>query len=74
MMDIHEFEKINSMVDDLQRLCSTVGLSSTANEEAAVMSVFLYKLPNDEQKKLYIFCFTTHMFRIKDTEKSNRKM
>lgn len=43
-MDIHELEsKIHSMVDDLQGLCSTVGLSNTANEEVVVTSVFLYK-------------------------------
>ena len=35
------------MVDDLQGLCSTVGLSNTANEEVVVTSVFLYKFLND---------------------------
>ena len=48
-MDIHELEsKIHSMVDDLQGLCSTVGLSNTANEEVVVTSVFLYKFLNDK--------------------------
>ena len=48
-VDIHELEtKIHSMVDDLQGLCSTVGLSNTANEEVVVTSVFLYKFLNDK--------------------------
>lgn len=48
-MDIHELEtKIHRMVDDLQGLCSTVGLSNTANEEVVVTSVFLYKFLNDK--------------------------
>lgn len=48
-MDIHELEsKIHSMVDDLQGLCSTVGLINTANEEVVVTSVFLYKFLNDK--------------------------
>ena len=48
-MEIHELEKkIHSMVDDLQGLCSTVGLSNTANEEVVVTSVFLYKFLNDK--------------------------
>ncbi len=48
-MNIHELEtKIHSMVDDLQGLCSTVGLSNTANEEVVVTSVFLYKFLNDK--------------------------
>ena len=43
-MDIHVLEnKIHQMVDDLQGLCSTVGLSNTAHEEVVVTSVFLYK-------------------------------
>ena len=47
-MDIHALEaKIHQMVDDLQGLCSTVGLSNTANEEVVVTSVFLYKFLND---------------------------
>ena len=48
-MDIHALEsKIHEMVDDLQGLCSTVGLSNTANEEVVVTSVFLYKFLNDK--------------------------
>lgn len=48
-MAIHEIEgKIKRMVDDLQGLCSTVGLSNTANEEIVVTSVFLYKFLNDK--------------------------
>lgn len=39
--------KIHQMVDDLQGLCQTVGLSNTANEEVVVTSVFLYKFLND---------------------------
>ncbi|MBR6821569.1 MAG: N-6 DNA methylase [Clostridia bacterium] len=41
-------KKIHDMVDDLQGLCSTVGLSNTANEEVVVTSVFLYKFLNDK--------------------------
>lgn len=40
--------RIHQMVDDLQGLCSTVGLSNTANEEVVVTSVFLYKFLNDK--------------------------
>lgn len=48
-MDVHALEtKIHQMVDDLQGLCSTVGLSNTANEEVVVTSVFLYKFLNDK--------------------------
>lgn len=48
-MAFHELEtKIHQMVDDLQGLCSTVGLSNTANEEVVVTSVFLYKFLNDK--------------------------
>lgn len=48
-MDVHVLEsKIHQMVDDLQGLCSTVGLSNTANEEVVVTSVFLYKFLNDK--------------------------
>ena len=48
-MDIHNLEvKIHQMVDDLQGLCSTVGLSNTANEEVVVTSVFRYKFLNDK--------------------------
>ncbi len=48
-MDTQELEaKIHQMVDDLQGLCSTVGLSNTANEEVVVTTVFLYKFLNDK--------------------------
>lgn len=48
-MDIHALEnKIHQMVDDLQGLCSTAGLSNTANEEVVVTTVFLYKFLNDK--------------------------
>lgn len=48
-MAFHELEKkIHQMVDDLQGLCSTVGLSNTASEEVVVTSVFLYKFLNDK--------------------------
>jgi len=48
-MDIHKLEnKIHQMVDELQGLCSTVGLSNTPNEEVVVTSVFLYKFLNDK--------------------------
>ena len=48
-MAFHELEnRIHKMVDDLQGLCSTVGLSNTANEEVVVTSVFLYKFLNDK--------------------------
>ncbi len=48
-MAIYDLEnKIHDMVDDLQGLCSTVGLSNTANEEVVVTSVFLYKFLNDK--------------------------
>lgn len=48
-MSYHVLEnKIHQMVDDLQGLCQTVGLSNTANEEVVVTSVFLYKFLNDK--------------------------
>ena len=48
-MSVFELEKkIHQMVDDLQGLCSTVGLSNTAGEEVVVTSVFLYKFLNDK--------------------------
>lgn len=48
-MDVHDLETtICNMVDDLQGLCSTVGLSNTADEEFVVTSVFLYKFLNDK--------------------------
>lgn len=39
---------IKSIIDDLQGLCSTMGLSNTAGEEIIVTSVFLYKFLNDK--------------------------
>lgn len=39
---------IKSIIDDLQGLCSTNGLSNTAYEEVVVTSVFLYKFLNDK--------------------------
>ena len=48
-MEIHELEnKIHQMIDDLQGLCQTKGLSNTASEEVVVTSVFLYKFLNDK--------------------------
>lgn len=44
-----ELEKnIKSIIDDLQGLCSTNGLSNAAAEEEIVTSVFLYKFLNDK--------------------------
>ena len=44
-----ELEKnIKSIIDDLQGLCNTNGLSNTAAEEIIVTSVFLYKFLNDK--------------------------
>ena len=44
-----ELEKnIKSIIDDLQGLCNTNGLSNTASEEIIVTSVFLYKFLNDK--------------------------
>ncbi len=44
-----ELEKnIKSIIDDLQGLCQTNGLSNTASEEIIVTSVFLYKFLNDK--------------------------
>ena len=44
-----ELEKnIKNIIDDLQGLCNTNGLSNTAAEEIIVTSVFLYKFLNDK--------------------------
>ena len=44
-----ELEKnIKNIIDDLQGLCNTNGLSNTASEEIIVTSVFLYKFLNDK--------------------------
>lgn len=49
MQNYVELEKnIKSIIDDLQGLCSTNGLSNTAYEEVVVTSVFLYKFLNDK--------------------------
>ncbi len=53
-----ELEKnTKSIIDDLQGLCSTNGLSNTAYEEVVVTSVFLYKFLNDKfMANLRKFC------------------
>lgn len=49
MSNYVELEKnIKSIIDDLQGLCNTNGLSNTAAEEIIVTSVFLYKFLNDK--------------------------
>lgn len=40
--------KIKQIIDDLKGLCSTNGLSNTADEEVVVTNVFLYKFLNDK--------------------------
>ena len=40
--------KIDTMIDELQGLCSQNGLSNTASEEVVVTSAFLYKFLNDK--------------------------
>lgn len=40
--------KIKQIVDDLKGICSTNGLSNSANEEVIVTNVFLYKFLNDK--------------------------
>lgn len=58
-----EIEKnIKSIIDDLQGLCSTNGLSNTAYEEVVVTSVFLYKFLNDKfMANLRKFCKDTDL-------------
>jgi len=58
-----ELEKnIKSIIDDLQGLCSTNGLSNTAYEEVVVTSVFLYKFLNDKfMANLRKFCRDTNL-------------
>lgn len=49
MPNFVELEKnIKSIIDDLQGLCSSNGLSNTAYEEVVVTTVFLYKFLNDK--------------------------
>ena len=49
MANFVELEKnIKEIIDDLQGLCSTNGLSNTAGEEIVVTTVFLYKFLNDK--------------------------
>ena len=53
-------KNIKSIIDDLQGLCSTNGLSNTAYEEIVVTSVFLYKFLNDKfMANLRKFCNDT---------------
>jgi len=61
MQNYVELEKnIKSIIDDLQGLCSTNGLSNTAYEEVVVTSVFLYKFLNDKfMANLRKFCKDT---------------
>ena len=58
-----ELEKnIKSIINDLQGLCSTNGLSNTAYEEVVVTSVFLYKFLNDKfMANLRKFCKDTNL-------------
>ena len=49
MTNYYEYErKIESMIDEMQGLCSQQGLSNTASEEEVVTTVFLYKFLNDK--------------------------
>ena len=49
MADIVKIEsKIKNMIDELQGLCQTNGLSNQASEEVIITSVFLYKFLNDK--------------------------
>jgi len=61
MPNYQELEKnIKSIIDDLQGLCSTNGLSNGADEEVVVTSVFLYKFLNDKfMANLRKFCKDT---------------
>lgn len=53
-------KNIKSIIDDLQGLCSTNGLSNTAYEEVVVTTVFLYKFLNDKfMANLRKFCKDT---------------
>lgn len=63
MQNYVELEKnIKSIIDDLQGLCSTNGLSNTAYEEVVVTSVFLYKFLNDKfMANLRKFCKDTNL-------------
>lgn len=55
-------KNIKSIIDDLQGLCSTNGLSNTAYEEVVVTSVFLYKFLNDKfMANLRKFCKETNL-------------
>ena len=62
MTNYYEYErKIESMIDELQGLCSQQGLSNTASEEEVVTTVFLYKFLNDRKYKwaIYMIAFLT---------------
>lgn len=49
MADVVKIEsKIKNMIDELQGLCQTNGLSNQASEEVIITSVFLYKFLNDK--------------------------
>lgn len=49
MNNYSEFEKnIKLIIDKLQGLCSSNGLSNSADEESIVTSIFLYKFLNDK--------------------------
>lgn len=63
MVNFVELEKnIKEIIDDLQGLCSTNGLSNTAGEEIVVTSVFLYKFLNDKFiANLNKFCSDTNL-------------
>ena len=63
MTNYVELEKnIKSIIDDLQGLCSTNGLSNTAYEEVVVTTVFLYKFLNDKFiSNLKKFCRETNI-------------
>lgn len=63
MTNYVELEKnIKSIIDDLQGLCSTNGLSNTAYEEIVVTTVFLYKFLNDKFiSNLKKFCRETNI-------------
>ena len=55
-------KNIKSIIDDLQGLCSTNGLSNTAYEEVVVTSVFLYKFLNDKfMANIRKFCKETNL-------------
>lgn len=49
MTEIYEIEKqIKVMIDELKGVCSTKGLSNSADEERIITTIFLYKFLNDK--------------------------